>query len=433
MSYTPSRPLALQLNKGHIVNQGIIEQGNKSREILQKIFQNYPQIDRLRCQGHLQNMSKAMGHVSQRHSAVYDLLEKAQVDAMISALCAVAEAYNLGLPPRDTFNGNDVQYVECLTGWVWSHATKKRAIREAHLSSPSSVTKLSINAKCTELAEMLAMYTLDEDQLDNPDEQQEEADPSLPSSSKRGASDSPLGPQEPFKKVQTLDGGGVKEDPDGPENVDTPRVKGKGKTEQPIHVTTPLQSSPEAECEVDETLLQKAKEAQEGIKEICQGLPEGERLRLEACMKRITDVNDHVYSKYKETFAVVNSYDPDLAMQSMLNVAKLLKIPLPPADSFSSEAEHAKSLSDLLRPSVTMDMLLEKINSLPEEVAKALYPQARSEVEVLRAEDAGEESIMVKYEAEVEVGKGNSPPTAGHEHKGSDGTKALSINSPLAK
>ncbi|PWN40458.1 hypothetical protein IE81DRAFT_331636 [Ceraceosorus guamensis] len=90
------------------------------------------------------------------------------------------------------------------------------------------------------LAEMLAMYTLVEDLLNNPDPQ-DEAGPSLPSL-KQGASNSLLGPQELFKKVQqTLDNGRVdvlvKEDPDSTEDVDTPCVEGASSVAKQLKIT----------------------------------------------------------------------------------------------------------------------------------------------------------------------------------------------------
>ncbi|CEH13450.1 hypothetical protein CBOM_01373 [Ceraceosorus bombacis] len=37
-------------------------------------------------------------------------------DKEISALCTIGKTFNLGLPPCVTFNGNDVLYIECVTG-----------------------------------------------------------------------------------------------------------------------------------------------------------------------------------------------------------------------------------------------------------------------------------------------------------------------------
>ncbi|PWN39430.1 hypothetical protein IE81DRAFT_350188 [Ceraceosorus guamensis] len=90
-------------------DKGILDQGHNPVRSYKRSSTPTP-IDHLRFQGHLQNISKAMGHVTQRHSAVYELLKKAQVNAMISALCAVAETCNVGLPLHDTFNGNNVLY-----------------------------------------------------------------------------------------------------------------------------------------------------------------------------------------------------------------------------------------------------------------------------------------------------------------------------------
>ncbi|PWN41629.1 hypothetical protein IE81DRAFT_330802 [Ceraceosorus guamensis] len=219
-----------------------------------------------------------------------------------------------------------------------------------------------------------------------------------------------------------------------------------------------------AKMEVDPQILKQSQEAEEGLKEIQRNLPTSERLRHQAYIKSLTEAHSHLYQKWLHAYSLVNSYNLEVAIENMSDVAKLLRITVPPGHRFNSEAEHAKCLSGLIgakaieelaqegrvrSQEVTLDLVMEEMTKrfdrLPEALAKALLPRPLGEVagpdeagpsESVDDEDATEQgpAITVKQEPQEEsvldqVEDVNAPLAA--QGSGS-GNKRPPTNSPLA-